>query len=395
MLPLADKEVVLTFDDGPLPPYSNRILDVLSSECVKATFFIVGRMARGFPALVRRTHDDGHTIANHSQNHPFTFHKMTVDQAAQEIEDGYASIRAALGEGRSVAPFFRFPGLLRQEAVERYLAAQGHMAWSVDFMADDWTRISAQEIVHRSLMRLETKGKGILLLHDIQPATALGLPMLLRELKARGYKVVHVVPATAGRPKTPTEPQQWAVRRVPQQVADADVWPSAISLDADTGVDPVLVAPGLETLGVADGQGVVRVALAPSAERTRTETGQVPLPPVALWPRGVISLDIAERIILPAPAAENFRYSAINSRARRVAAARKSSPRKFTQSKGAVAKSTAASSPATTGSVAQPGASTDAVRRPKQLPGGHQLQIKRPEASLTIFDKIGLRLSTQ
>jgi peptidoglycan/xylan/chitin deacetylase (PgdA/CDA1 family) len=84
-LPLRDREVVLTFDDGPLPAYTNRILDTLASECVQATFFLVGRMARAYPAVVQRIHDDRHTIANHSQNHPFTFHTMTVEQAAYEI----------------------------------------------------------------------------------------------------------------------------------------------------------------------------------------------------------------------------------------------------------------------------------------------------------------------
>ena len=79
-------------------------------------------MARAYPALVQRIYGEGHTVANHSQNHPFTFHKMTVDQAAQEIEDGFASLRAVLGDPKAVAPFFRIPGLLRQEPVEHYLA---------------------------------------------------------------------------------------------------------------------------------------------------------------------------------------------------------------------------------------------------------------------------------
>src|SRR6266487_5119023 len=117
-LPLMDREVVLTFDDGPLPPYTNRILDTLASECVKATFFMVGRMVQGYPAVVRRVYNEGHTIANHSQTHPFTFHKMTVDQAAQEIEDGYASLRDALGDPKAVAPFFGFPSPVSQDSVE-------------------------------------------------------------------------------------------------------------------------------------------------------------------------------------------------------------------------------------------------------------------------------------
>jgi peptidoglycan/xylan/chitin deacetylase (PgdA/CDA1 family) len=87
-LPLRDREVVLTFDDGPLPPYTSRVLDTLASECVKATFFLVGRMVRGYPAIARRIYNEGHTVANHSQSHPFTFHKMSVDQASHEIEGG-------------------------------------------------------------------------------------------------------------------------------------------------------------------------------------------------------------------------------------------------------------------------------------------------------------------
>ena len=145
-LPLRDKEVVLTFDDGPLPPYTNRILDTLASECVKATFFMVGRMVRGYPSIVRRIYNEGHTIANHSQNHPFTFHKMTVEQASMEIEDGFESLRTALGDPKAVAPFFRIPGLLRQTSVEQYLSSRNVMTWSVDFLADDWTHISASEV---------------------------------------------------------------------------------------------------------------------------------------------------------------------------------------------------------------------------------------------------------
>src|SRR4029450_6721915 len=92
-----------------------------------------------------------HTIANHSQTHPFTFHKMSVEQASQEIEGGFASLRSALGDPKAVAPFFRFPGLLRQDSVERYLAAHNYMAWSVDFAADDWTHISRQEVARAAI----------------------------------------------------------------------------------------------------------------------------------------------------------------------------------------------------------------------------------------------------
>src|SRR5262244_4377987 len=89
-LPLNDHEVVLTFDDGPLPRYTNPVLETLASECVKATFFMVGQMARAYPWMVRRVHDEGHNVAHHTQNHPIR--KMSVAQAAREIEEGFEQL---------------------------------------------------------------------------------------------------------------------------------------------------------------------------------------------------------------------------------------------------------------------------------------------------------------
>jgi peptidoglycan/xylan/chitin deacetylase (PgdA/CDA1 family) len=207
-LPLSDHEVVLTFDDGPLPPYTARVLDTLASECVKATFFVIGSMAHYYPKLVRRAYNEGHTIATHTQNHPLNIPRLPAAKSEKDIEDGIATITAVLGDPHAVAPFFRFPGLGRKAPVENYLISRGIMVWSADFPADDWKHISAQEVISRALERLEKKGKGVLLLHDIQPATALALPQLLRELKQRGYQVVHVVPAGSDRPRMVSEPQQ-------------------------------------------------------------------------------------------------------------------------------------------------------------------------------------------
>ena len=208
-LPLRDREVVLTFDDGPLPRYSNQVLDILAAECVKATFFLVGRMAQQFPAGVRRVYSEGHTVAAHSESHPRRFDLMPPEKFQSEIDDGIASINAALGGPARLAPFFRIPGLRRAAGVETYLASKGIMTWSADFPADDWRPISGAEVAKLALSRLAAKGKGILLLHDIQPRTVEALPVILRELKARGYRIVHVIPADAQHPKTPTEPAQW------------------------------------------------------------------------------------------------------------------------------------------------------------------------------------------
>jgi hypothetical protein len=192
-----------------------RSYETLASECAKATFFMVGQMARAYPGMVRRVYDEGHTIANHTQNHPIR--KMSATQAAREIEDGFASLRDAIGDPQAVSPFFRIPGLLRQKSVEQYLAAHGDMTWSADFVADDWTRIKDSEVARRAISRIEVRGKGILLLHDIHQRIVLALPEILNELKSRGYKIVHVVPAAADRPKTATSAQQWVVRPTPEQ----------------------------------------------------------------------------------------------------------------------------------------------------------------------------------
>ena len=222
-LPLQPGEVVLTFDDGPLPPYTTRVLEALAHECAKATFFLVGRMSRAYPDSVRAIAQAGHTIATHSMNHPLTFHRMSVEKAQAEINGGIEAAQAALGDSAKVAPFFRIPGLLRQDQVETYLHAQNLMTWSADFPADDWRKISAARVKQLALQRLEAKGKGILLLHDIQPATVLMLPELLRELITRGFRLVHVVPATASLRKTETTPDQW--RLYPPQPEIASIWP--------------------------------------------------------------------------------------------------------------------------------------------------------------------------
>ena len=225
-LPLAEREVVLTFDDGPLPPYTDSILRTLAAECVKATFFMVGRQASLNPEAARRVYDAGHTIGTHSQNHPLTFDTMALSRAQREIDDGVTSVKAALDD-RPVAPFFRIPGLLRTNAVEDYLASRGLSVWSADADADDWYRTSTPEsVVAKAMSRIEKTGRGIILLHDIQPVTALALPKLLRELKARGYRVVHVVPQGRPAPKPPLV----ASKPAPAQ-PEHQGWPRIASAD--------------------------------------------------------------------------------------------------------------------------------------------------------------------
>jgi peptidoglycan/xylan/chitin deacetylase (PgdA/CDA1 family) len=170
-LPLEDHEVVLTFDDGPLPRNSNQVLDILAAQCVKATFFEIGHMAQVYPDGVRKLRDAGHSIGTHTQDHPLTMDRMSIERARQEIDDGIASVKTALADDAALAPFFRIPGLMRAEGVEEYLASQGIQTWSADFLADDWRHISSSRVFELAIERLEEKGRGILLLHDILART--------------------------------------------------------------------------------------------------------------------------------------------------------------------------------------------------------------------------------
>jgi peptidoglycan/xylan/chitin deacetylase (PgdA/CDA1 family) len=300
-LPLQDHEVVLSFDDGPLPPHSTQVLDILATQCVKATFFIIGRMARDYPEGVRRVRDAGHSVGTHTQNHPLNMKRMPIERARQEIDDGIAATTAALGGASSLAPFFRIPGLSRAEAVEDYLASKGIQTWSADFPADDWRHVSSARVYDLAMQRLEAKGKGILLLHDIQARTVAALPRILHELKARGYRIVHVVPATPELPKTPTEPQQWQLHPVSEAIAISH-WPKI----------PNFVFASTETLsapGVSDSdwrEGML-VSLPESFERPRRlARGTVPLPQQAPWPRLPPPQAANAAITLPVPAKDIF-----------------------------------------------------------------------------------------
>jgi peptidoglycan/xylan/chitin deacetylase (PgdA/CDA1 family) len=196
-LPLAEGEVVLTFDDGPKPPYTQAVLKALAQECVRAVFFMVGRQALAHPDVVRHIHASGHTIGTHTQSHPL--YRMPPDRAEWEINAGIASVGAALGNSRALAPFFRFPGLFRTVEAERYLRSRAIAAWSVDVDSYDWKRTGPNQMLQHTLAQLDTRRGGILLMHDVQPKTALMLPTLLAELKSRGYRIVQVVPRGTNR----------------------------------------------------------------------------------------------------------------------------------------------------------------------------------------------------
>lgn len=290
-LPLAEKEVVLTFDDGPIPPYTPRILDILASECVKATYFLVGEMAKLRPELVRRIAEAGHSVGTHTQTHPNRgLRDLPLARGLREINDGIASAAGALGGADALAPFFRYSGFGSTPESEEYLASRGIQVWGADFPADDWKRISDKEIVRRAMQRLAGKGKGILLLHDIHPATVLALPQLFRELKAGGYRIVHVVWATPDRPKTMTQASDWLLH--PPVIA---AWPPTPRMLA--GRQRPRAMDAIEPFG----PDINIVAPLVTARRIQVAAAADDLVETSVWPAATAHLEDGAEPVLPQP----------------------------------------------------------------------------------------------
>jgi peptidoglycan/xylan/chitin deacetylase (PgdA/CDA1 family) len=200
-LPLNDKELVLTFDDGPWPTTTPKVLDALKHECVQATFFLLGRNVEAHPAIARRALAEGHSLGHHTFSHPLLGH-MPLAKAEAEINRGIAADEYALyGQRRSdpATPFFRFPGFVSSPALLAYLHDRGIVVFGADVWASDWLPMMPDQELHLLLSRIETVGRGIVLLHDTKAQTAHMLPAFLRALKRRGYRIVHVVPPRSRR----------------------------------------------------------------------------------------------------------------------------------------------------------------------------------------------------
>lgn len=189
---LKPKEVVLTFDDGPMPWITGNILDTLDRYCAKATFFSVGKMAVAYPAMLRSVVARGHTLGAHTWSHPLNLKRLKHDKAMDEIERGFAAISVA--SGGNAAPFFRFPGLSDNAAMLDALQKRGIASFTVDVVTNDSYTSNPAKLVSMTLSAIEARQGGIVLFHDIKPATAKALPTIMSELKKRGYKIVHMRP---------------------------------------------------------------------------------------------------------------------------------------------------------------------------------------------------------
>ncbi len=186
---LADKEVVLTFDDGPWPANTPAVLKALADECTKAVFFPIGKHATYHPEILRQVAAAGHTVGAHTWSHAnLNSKKMTEQLARDEIEKGYSAIKLALGAAPS--PFFRFPELQHGPAAMAYLGARNIAMFSCDLDSFDFRAKNSDQIINTVMTKLDKQGKGIILMHDFQKHTAEAMPTLLRRLKAGGYNVV-------------------------------------------------------------------------------------------------------------------------------------------------------------------------------------------------------------
>jgi peptidoglycan/xylan/chitin deacetylase (PgdA/CDA1 family) len=191
---LRDKEIVFTFDDGPWPDNSPMVLKALTDNCTKATFFEIGEHATWRPDISRDLAAAGMTIGSHTWSHkdlaknPYA---KDMEQTKQEIEMGVSAVHMAVGG--PIAPFFRFPDLQQPAEVLAYLGTRDIATFSTDIDSFDFKIRKPEEVIKSVMTKLQKNGKGIILMHDFQHATAEAMPELLHQLKLAGYKVVHMV----------------------------------------------------------------------------------------------------------------------------------------------------------------------------------------------------------
>jgi peptidoglycan/xylan/chitin deacetylase (PgdA/CDA1 family) len=204
-LPLDDHEVVLTFDDGPWLSTTPKVLAALAKECVRATFFLIGKPATEHPELVRRIAAEGHTVGHHTWLHR-SLMRIKPGETSEEIDHGISAVEAALHGTATTTPstpFFRFPGFESTPATLELLQARGIVVFGADLWAGDWNPMTPAQQLKLLTERLKRARKGIILLHDPKGQTAAMLPAFLRYLKDNHYRVVHVVPAPAEKKPEP------------------------------------------------------------------------------------------------------------------------------------------------------------------------------------------------
>ncbi|HMF20681.1 MAG TPA: polysaccharide deacetylase family protein [Pseudolabrys sp.] len=197
---LTDHEIVLTFDDGPWPGHTPAVLKALADQCTKAVFFPIGKHAGWHPEIMKQVAAAGHTVGSHTWSHK-DLSKVSEQEGKDEIEKGIAAVSIALGN-KPVGPFFRFPALKHPPELVKYVGERNVGIFSTDMDSFDFKMRKPEQVIASVMKKLEKHGKGIILMHDFQQATAHAAPELLKKLKDAGYKVVQVVG------KAPVEPKK-------------------------------------------------------------------------------------------------------------------------------------------------------------------------------------------
>jgi peptidoglycan/xylan/chitin deacetylase (PgdA/CDA1 family) len=182
-------EVVLTFDDGPVPGKTKAILNTLDNFGVKATFLMVGSMVNSYPKEVKAVVNRGHSIGSHTVDHA-NLAKVSFESARAKIRAGEKTIKSKTGF--SSVPFFRFPYLASTPKLRNWLEQRGVVVLDVDIDSKDYFKDSPTTVANRTIDRVKRNGSGIILFHDIHARTVAALPGFLQDLKAAGFKVVHL-----------------------------------------------------------------------------------------------------------------------------------------------------------------------------------------------------------
>jgi peptidoglycan/xylan/chitin deacetylase (PgdA/CDA1 family) len=184
-------EVVLTFDDGPWPGRTTAVLAALAAHCTRAVFFPIGKHAAAEPWLLKQVAAAGHSIGSHTWSHKNLARKgMQLEEGAAEIEKGISAVAWALGH--PAAPFFRFPALRHPPELVEYLGQRNIGIFSTDFDSFDFRMRQPEQVRESVMAKLQRFGKGIILMHDFQQATAAAAAGLLDDLKTNGFRVVHM-----------------------------------------------------------------------------------------------------------------------------------------------------------------------------------------------------------
>ena len=180
-----EKVVALTFDDGPEPPYTQKILDVLNKHNVKATFFVLGGNAKAYPDLIKETMAQGHELGSHSMNHTMMKNR-SVDQIMTDLQ-GVDKILRDLGYQKEIT--FRAPYGITSDNLKIALQKLDKRHFLFNFLPQDWTKISAQQIYDNVMKQM--KPGLIIVLHDggkRRDNTVKATEMLIETLQKQGYK---------------------------------------------------------------------------------------------------------------------------------------------------------------------------------------------------------------